>query len=206
LSRTSGCDTCRTSPAKPDLTEEHGISGGRDAIQCRHQSRRNSQIGSRFIDTDPSRDIQIHIAARELQAARVFPAPPAPLKAVRCPSRSRRGAVSPVVKQRPAPAPRPIRAASPREQPRARHCLLHPAGVAKGTGQTGLATSTRPSFAISNTPISSVGPKRFLTARRMRNWCATIPLEIQYGINQDVPARGVPRFARPWSHARQTAQ
>ena len=32
----------------------------------------------------------------------------------------------------------------------------------------GLATSTRPPAVISNTPISSVGPKRFLTARRMR--------------------------------------
>ncbi len=39
----------------------------------------------------------------------------------------------------------------------------------------GLATSRRPAPVISNTPISSVGPKRFLIARRMRNRCAPSP-------------------------------
>ena len=39
----------------------------------------------------------------------------------------------------------------------------------------GLATSCNPAPVISNTPISSVGPKRFLTARRMRKWCAPSP-------------------------------
>jgi hypothetical protein len=33
----------------------------------------------------------------------------------------------------------------------------------------GLTISRRPSPVISNTPISSVGPKRFFTARKMRN-------------------------------------
>ena len=33
----------------------------------------------------------------------------------------------------------------------------------------GLATSMSPASDISKTPISSVGPKRFLVARRMRN-------------------------------------
>jgi hypothetical protein len=33
----------------------------------------------------------------------------------------------------------------------------------------GLVTSRKPAPVISNTPISSVGPKRFFTARRMRN-------------------------------------
>ena len=32
-----------------------------------------------------------------------------------------------------------------------------------------------PTPVISNTPISSVGPKRFLIARRMRNWCEPSP-------------------------------
>ena len=33
----------------------------------------------------------------------------------------------------------------------------------------GLGTGTSPDSCISNTPISLAGPKRFLTARRMRN-------------------------------------
>ena len=39
----------------------------------------------------------------------------------------------------------------------------------------GLATSARPRSVISNTPISSVAPKRFFTARRMRNWWPRSP-------------------------------
>jgi hypothetical protein len=39
----------------------------------------------------------------------------------------------------------------------------------------GFATSHRPSPVISNMPISSVGPKRFLTARKMRKWCEPSP-------------------------------
>jgi hypothetical protein len=38
-----------------------------------------------------------------------------------------------------------------------------------------LVTSRKPAPVISNTPISSVGPKRFFTARRMRNWCEPSP-------------------------------
>ncbi len=39
----------------------------------------------------------------------------------------------------------------------------------------GLATCARPWSVISNTPISSVAPKRFFTARRMRNWWPRSP-------------------------------
>src|ERR1700688_1786880 len=39
----------------------------------------------------------------------------------------------------------------------------------------GFATSRNPAPVISNTPISSVGPKRFLIARRIRNWCEPSP-------------------------------
>src|SRR5947209_1045201 len=39
----------------------------------------------------------------------------------------------------------------------------------------GLETSRSPSPVISNTPISSVGPNRFFTARRMRNCCEPSP-------------------------------
>ena len=39
----------------------------------------------------------------------------------------------------------------------------------------GLATSRKPEPVISKTPISSVGPNRFFTARRMRNWCEPSP-------------------------------
>ncbi len=39
----------------------------------------------------------------------------------------------------------------------------------------GLGTSARPCSVISNTPISSVAPKRFLTPRRMRNWWPRSP-------------------------------
>src|SRR5207244_10457634 len=39
----------------------------------------------------------------------------------------------------------------------------------------GLETSRKPNPVISNTPISSVGPKRFLTARRIRNCCEPSP-------------------------------
>ena len=39
----------------------------------------------------------------------------------------------------------------------------------------GLPTSARPFPVISKTPISSVGPKRFLMARRMRKWCPASP-------------------------------
>ena len=39
----------------------------------------------------------------------------------------------------------------------------------------GLETSRRPRPVISNTPISSVGPKRFFTARRIRNCCEPSP-------------------------------
>ncbi len=39
----------------------------------------------------------------------------------------------------------------------------------------GLGTSARPRSVISKTPISSVGPKRFLTARMMRNWWPRSP-------------------------------
>ncbi len=39
----------------------------------------------------------------------------------------------------------------------------------------GLVTSASPPSDISKTPISSVGPKRFLTARRMRYWCPRSP-------------------------------
>ena len=39
----------------------------------------------------------------------------------------------------------------------------------------GFGTSARPRSVISKTPISSVGPKRFLTARRMRKWWPVSP-------------------------------
>jgi hypothetical protein len=39
----------------------------------------------------------------------------------------------------------------------------------------GFDTSRRPPSDISNTPISSVGPKRFLTARRIRKWWPVSP-------------------------------
>src|SRR3954449_2677032 len=39
----------------------------------------------------------------------------------------------------------------------------------------GFDTSRRPKPVISNTPISSVGPKRFFTARRIRNCCEPSP-------------------------------
>ena len=47
----------------------------------------------------------------------------------------------------------------------------------------GLATSRRPAPVISNTPISSVGPKRFFTARRMRNWWRAVALEREHGVD-----------------------
>jgi hypothetical protein len=39
----------------------------------------------------------------------------------------------------------------------------------------GFGTSTSPASVISKTPISSVAPKRFFTARRMRNWWPRSP-------------------------------
>ena len=39
----------------------------------------------------------------------------------------------------------------------------------------GLPTSARPRPVISKTPISSVGPKRFFMARRMRKWWPASP-------------------------------
>ena len=59
------------------------------------------------------------------------------------------------------------------------------AGVALGEEQRGrvgdLGAGPRP--VISNTPISSVGPKRFFTARRMRNWCAAVALEGEHRVD-----------------------
>ena len=44
-----------------------------------------------------------------------------------------------------------------------------PRGRSERNNSDGLATSQSPSCFISNTPISLVEPKRFLTARRIRN-------------------------------------
>ena len=47
-----------------------------------------------------------------------------------------------------------------------------PASRSARNSADGFGTGTRPRSAISNTPISLAAPKRFLTARRMRNWWA----------------------------------
>ena len=43
------------------------------------------------------------------------------------------------------------------------------------TWETSIRTSASPSSPISNTPISFAAPKRFLTARRTRNWWLRSP-------------------------------
>jgi hypothetical protein len=47
----------------------------------------------------------------------------------------------------------------------------------------GLVTSRRPLPVISNTPISSVGPKRFLTRAGCGSECAAFAFERQHGID-----------------------
>ena len=50
-----------------------------------------------------------------------------------------------------------------------------PASRSARNSADGFGTSIRPCSAISNTPISLAAPKRFLTARRMRNWWPRSP-------------------------------
>ena len=69
---------------------------------------------------------------------------------------------------RPAPGTRP----GPGACPRCRRTRRRPAPSASRSPRNsadGFATSRRPAPPISKTPISSVAPKRFLAARRMRN-------------------------------------
>ena len=70
---------------------------------------------------------------------------------------------------RPVPGSRPAPAWCPPSRRRRPRPAADPSRPARNSAD-GLATSSSPAPVISNTPISSVGPKRFLTLRRMRNW------------------------------------
>ena len=77
---------------------------------------------------------------------------------------------------RPAPGSRPGAAACPPCR-RRRRCPASPRSRPARNSSDGFGTSARPRSVISKTPISSVGPKRFLTARRMRKWWPRVALE-----------------------------
>ena len=157
-----------------DLAEIHHAGAGRLFGRGRGQRRRHRQIGRRFADPQAAGDVQVDVGRVQPQRRRAFPAPRAASTAARRPSRSPSGAASRRGWATAAPAPPPAPAGCPpgRRTPRCRRCCR---AARPGTGRTGLATSARPRSVISNTPISSVAPKRFFTARRMRNWWPRSP-------------------------------
>ena len=137
--------------------------------------RGHRQIGGRLADPQSAGDVQIDVGLRSAAApprvsstASSIDSRAAVPADHRPPRRCRRG----WARAAPAPPPAPGGCPPVRRTPR---CRRYCRAARRGTGRTGLATSARPRSVISNTPISSVAPKRFFTARRMRNWWPRSP-------------------------------
>ena len=164
-------------PAAPPRTAKprrnNRVGGKRRPRQRRHQRGRRSHIGRRLGDSQSAGDIEIDIVAGKPNAAmrlqhgqnhRQTAGVPADHGAARRAERRRRDQRLNFHQQRPGPLD---------------------AGEDRGAGAAELALGQKQrrrigDFAqarpvISNTPISSVGPKRFLIARRMRNCCEPSP-------------------------------
>ena len=168
LSRASAWPTGRTSPERPISPKTTVSAGTGSTVSGRDQRRRDREIGGGLGDAQAAGDVEIDVARADLQRRSAPPARPAPWRGGCRPSRPRRGAACRAGR-------RDQRLDLDQHRPRALHAgedrgAAHlAAGGRRGTAPTGSALRPSPRSVISKTPISSVGPKRFLTARRMRN-------------------------------------
>ncbi len=165
-----------------DLAEIDRIGGQRRVGKRGDERGGGGEIGGRLVDAQAAGDVEIDVVAGRAARRNGLRAPRAPSTAGSDPSRPRRGAACRARSARPAPGFRPAAAACPRCR-RTPRCRAMPRSRSARNSSDGLATSRRPSPVISNTPISSVGPKRFFTARRMRNWCAAFALEREHRVD-----------------------
>ena len=152
---------------KADFAEIDAIGGKGKTGEGRNQRSRDREIGGRFGDAVAAGDVEIDVVRARSARRNAPPARRAPSTAAPRPSRRRRGAACRAARARPAPGSRPAPAACPpcrRRPPRRAPWRWR----SPRNSSDGLATSRRPRSDISKTPISSVGPKRFLTVRRMR--------------------------------------
>src|SRR5580704_208295 len=155
-------------PRERNLAKEHRIGREAQPAQGGHKRRRGGEIGGRFADTQAPRDIEINVVLPELDAGVRFEngenhgeprIVPADNRAARRAERARRDKSLDLDEQRLVPSI-PANTAAP-------------GAVASRDDRNnaeGFATSASPRPVISKTPISSVGPNRFFTARRMRKF------------------------------------
>ena len=182
FSRCPAWETGRTAPDRRDFAEEDAVGRQRRAGQRRDQRRGGGKVGGRFVDPQAAGDVEIDVMLAEPQRRHGPPARRAPSTGAPGPSRRRRGAACRARWARPAPGFPRARAACP-PCPRTRRRRARRRRGRRGTARRGCATSLRPAPVISKTPISSVGPKRFFTARRMRNWCPPSPSKESDGVD-----------------------
>ena len=167
---------------KADFAEIDAIGGKGKTGERRNQRRGDREIGRRLGDAVAAGDVEIDVVRAEA-ARRNAP------RARRAPSTSR-AASQPTTARRGVPSGEGATSAwistSTGRVPSMPAKTAAPGALAwrsPRNSSDGLATSRRPLSDISNTPISSVGPKRFLTARRMRKWWPRFALEIEHGVD-----------------------
>ena len=172
LSRASVWPTGRISPESP-ISPKTTVSAGTGVVgQRRDQRRRDGQIGGRLGDAQAAGDVEIDVVGADRHAAARLEHRQHHRQARCRPSRPPRGAACRAARAPPAPGSRPAPAACPRcrrTPRRRRRRSRRSAARAQEQRRRDSAPRRGPRSVISNTPISSVGPKRFLTARRMRN-------------------------------------
>ena len=163
----------RTAPDSA-ISPKKTLSAAGPRRSARNQRRRDREVGGRLVDAQAAGDVEIDVVLAEPHAAMRFEHGQHHGQARGVPADD--GAARRAERRwaRPAPGFRPAPGACPpcRRTPR------RPAPSASRPARNsadGFVTSRRPAPVISNTPISSVGPKRFFTARRMRKWWPPSP-------------------------------
>ena len=153
---------------QPDLADRDGAVDDRPVAQRRGQGERERQVEAGLVDGQAAGEVGVDVVAAEADAG-----PPAedrdeqasrlgsmPLRLARRACRSRSA--------RRAPGPRRAAAGCPRASAR-RRCPGAGSSCSARNARAGSATSRRPASPISNTPTSSVDPKRFFVARSRRS-------------------------------------
>ena len=131
------------------------------------QRRGNRKVGGGLDDLQAAGDIEIDVMAPSCTPQRAS-STASTMDSRSDPSRRPRGAACRAARARPEPGSRPAAAACLRCRRKPRRPARRASRSLRNRAE-GFGTSRRPAAVISNTPISSVGPKRFLTARRRRN-------------------------------------
>ncbi len=157
-----------------DLAEIDHVGGQRRGEARGDQRRGDREVGGRLADAQAAGDVEIDVAVAEADAAVRLQHGQHHGEPAGIPADARRAAACRARSGRPAPGSPPAPAACPpcrRRRPRraSRRCAR------RGTARTGWRLREGRAPVISKTPISSVGPKRFLTARRMRKWWPPSP-------------------------------